>query len=91
MPCSLWNPLLQRSRWDWLKDPSGKPTLTNLKATADRLAWLVAYRPLMVLVEAFPEAKRRHFAAEARAYDITTMTDIKPPRRYTLACALLAV
>lgn len=25
---------------------SGKPTLTNLKATAARLAWLVAYRSL---------------------------------------------
>lgn len=61
------DPVLQRSRWDWLKGPSGKPTLTNLKASADRLAWLVAYRPLMALVEAFPEAKRRHFATEARA------------------------
>jgi len=84
------DPTLQRSRWDWLKDPTGKPTLTNLKAIADRLAWLVAHRPLMALVDAFLEAKRRHFATEAIAYDIATMTDMKPLRRYTLACTLLA-
>src|SRR5262245_15720361 len=49
------DPVLQRSRWDWLKDPSGKSTLTNLKASADRLAWLVAYRPLMARLRHSPK------------------------------------
>ena len=84
------DPHTQRSRWDRLKDPTGKPTLKNLKVVADRLTWFDPYQPCIELVAALPEAKRRHFADEALAYDIGTMTDIKPPRRYTLACVLLA-
>src|SRR5687767_14221441 len=40
------DPTIQRSRWDRMKDPTGKATLTNLKRLADHLAWLSDYQPI---------------------------------------------
>jgi Domain of unknown function (DUF4158)/Tn3 transposase DDE domain len=79
-----------RSAWDQLKDPTGRPTLTHLGDMADRLAWFDPYQDLIPIVAGFPDAKRQHFATEAMAYDRAIMVDMKPPRRYTLACAFLA-
>ncbi len=84
------DPLTQRSPWDRLKDSAGRPTRANLNSFADRLVWFAPYQRTERLVATFPDAKRRHFATEAIAYDIDAMRDLKPARRYTLACALLA-
>ncbi|GAC1554085.1 MAG: Tn3 family transposase [Herpetosiphon sp.] len=82
-------PTTQRSPWDVLKDSAGRPTLGNLHALAERLAWFAPYQPVHALVRTLPDAKLRHFATEAMAYDIHLMRELKPARRYTLACALL--
>lgn len=84
------DPVTQRTPWDRLKDPVGKPTLSNLAALADQLVWFGPFQAAIKSVSTLPEAKRRHFASEAMAYDRATMRDIKPLRRYTLVCALLA-
>lgn len=84
------DPVTERTPWDRLKDPTGKPTRANLAGIATHLEWFGPYQPLMRRVIAIPESKRRHFATEALAYDRATMIAIKPSRRYTLACALLA-
>jgi len=83
------DPTTQRTPWDRLKDPTGKPTLANLTETAKHLAWFAPYQPLIRLVSLFPEAKLQHFATEGMAYDRATMVDIKLARRSTLMCALL--
>jgi hypothetical protein len=83
------DPLTRRSMWDKLKDPAGQPTRKNLQQLADRLDYLATFAPAIQLALTIPEAKRDHFADQARAYNRAVMEAMAAPRRYTLLCVWL--
>ena len=74
--------------WNEVKQEPKLPNLTQLKDLVERLRWLT---PLQVAsaLQALPEVKRLHFAAEAQVLDANQMKELPAPKRYTLAVALL--
>lgn len=77
--------------WNTLRQEPGSPTLTHLKIWLDRQTWLSGFRTSGRALSGIPEAKVRHFAAEARTLDAARMLALEPRKRLTLALALLHV
>jgi hypothetical protein len=75
--------------WNTLKQASGSPTLTHLKALVDHHQWLSAQQPPGHVLSGLPTAKMEQFAAEARSLDAARMQALEPHKRYTLAAVLL--
>lgn len=50
-----------------------------------RLAWLGTFK----LLEGIPNAKIKHFAAQARVLDAAEIKDLSAPKRYTLLLTML--
>ena len=75
--------------WNTLKQDTGSPTLTHLRALVDHHQWLLAQQPLGHVLSGPPTAKMEQFAAEARSLDAARMQALEPHKRYTLAAVLL--
>ena len=94
----------ERADLDGLLDartPDGKSALQRLKRLPKRgslthfhellshveyLDTLVASQPHL---DAVPDIKRRHFAAEARALDASELRDVSPPKRHAILLCLI--
>lgn len=77
--------------WNVLRQEPGSPTLTHLKVWLDRQTWLEGLRVGDAALAGIPDAKVKHFAAEARTMDAARMLALEPRKRLTLAVALLRV
>lgn len=79
----------QQAPWTRIKADPGRPTLVQLRELVAHLYWLT---PLNVGAPAFatiPAVKVQQFATEALSLDIARMQRLAPPKRYTLAAALV--
>ena len=79
----------RRSNYQTIKDPPDSATLGHLRAHDRKLAWLLTLADTERLLAGLPTAKRRHWAAEARALDAGAMNDIQPPKRYVIMLCLI--
>jgi hypothetical protein len=61
------------------------------KSWLDRQSWLARYPVRESALEGIPDAKVKHFAAEARTLDAARMQEMEPRKRRTLAVSLLKV
>lgn len=84
-------PSTRYTPWNTLKQEPGNPSLTHLKSWLDRLAWLAGYPLGETLLAGIPDAKVRHFAAEAKTLDAARLLAMEPRKRHTLAASLLRV
>lgn len=75
--------------WNYLKQEPGSPTLTHLKIWLDRQAWLSQYHIRQEILQDIPDAKIKHFAAEAKTLDAARMLEMESRKRLTLAASLL--
>lgn len=75
--------------WNYLKQEPGSPTLTHLKVWLDRQAWLSQYHIRQEILQDIPDAKIKHFAAEAKTLDAARMLEMESRKRLTLAASLL--
>ncbi len=78
-----------RSLWDQVKREPKRSTVHQMKDFLDHLHWL---RQQNVPLDAFagiPEAKIRHFAAEARSLDLASLNDMPLRKRLVLTAALI--
>lgn len=80
---------LHRSTFSQLKQVPQSPTLSHLKAWQDRLTWLMELGSMEPLLKDIPLAIVKHFAAEARALDVSELQDYTPAKRLTLAVCLI--
>ena len=79
----------RESAWNRLKDDPGRPTLTNLKAHLEHLAWLKGLQVSTTALAGIPDVKRKRFAAEAQTLDAARMQAMQARKRYTLTLCLL--
>lgn len=80
-----------RTPWHMLKQDPGSPTLTQLKAMLDRLAWLTQLPNVAPALAGIPDVKIKHFAEEAHTLDAARMLVLESRKRCTLIAALLTV
>ncbi|MDQ2807050.1 MAG: Tn3 family transposase [Chloroflexota bacterium] len=79
----------RRTNYQTIKDPPESATLGHLRAHERKLAWLGTLADTDRLLAGLPTAKRRHWAAEARALDAGAMNEIEPPKRYVILLCLI--
>lgn len=79
----------RRSEFSFLKEPPKSATLTHMRELQFRFAWLLSMGDVEGKLEGIPNAKIKHFAAEARALDAAEIRDFAQPKRYTLLLAML--
>lgn len=77
--------------WNRLKQEPGKSMLSHLNALVQRLHWLQDWQMATPALTALPSVKLKQFAAEAQTLSANQMREMAPPKRYTLAAALLSV
>jgi hypothetical protein len=79
----------QHTPWQALKLDSGRPTLNHLRELVKHLQWpqnMIMQPPMF---ENIPDAKLRHFAAEAKSLDAARMREMEASKRYALCAALI--
>lgn len=81
----------EQSRTDFvvLKQPPGRPRLTEMRRLKDRLRWLSSLADTQRLLAGIPAARVKLFAAEARSLETDHLRDVSTARRYTLLLCLL--
>jgi hypothetical protein len=72
-----------RSDFNYLKEPPKRATLSHMHDLQVRFSWLLTMGDVERMLEGIPNAKVKHFAAEAKAREFTQ------PKRYTLILAML--
>lgn len=61
-----------------------------MKDIQDKLSWLTNFiSSVDRLLDGIPNAKIKHFAAEARVLDASELKDFMPPKRYTLILCMI--
>lgn len=83
------SPETKRSLWYELKQEPDNPTLSHLKELVAYWEWLKPYDVGHQVLAALPEAKVRHFAAEAKTLDAGRMKEVEPRKRACLMAALI--
>lgn len=78
-----------RSDFNYLKEPPKSATLTHMQNLQARFSWLLTMGDVERLLQDIPNAKIKHFAAEARALDASELRRFTPPKRYTLLVSML--
>ena len=78
-----------RSPYNDLKQFPKSPTLSHLRSLLAHLTWLQSLGNVEQLLKNIPPLKIQHFAAEAKALDVSEMQDLLPPKRYTLVLSLI--
>lgn len=78
-----------RSDFNYLKEPPKSATLTHMHDLQVRFSWLLTMGDVERLLAGIPNAKVKHFAAEARALDASEIRKFTAPKRYTLLLAML--
>lgn len=78
-----------KSTFHCLKEPPKSATLSHMHELQVRFSWLLTIVDVERMLEGIPNAKIKHFAAEARALDAAELRDFTPPKRYTLVLAML--
>lgn len=79
----------RKSDFNYLKETPKSATLSHMRDLQVRFTWLLAMGDVERLLEGIPNAKIKHFAAEARALDATEMRQFNDPKRYTLLLAMV--
>ncbi|MGC5328636.1 Tn3 family transposase [Brevibacillus sp. SYSU BS000544] len=79
----------RRSAYNDLKELPKSSTKTHFQDLQTRLSWLASLGDIERLLEGVPNAKIKHFAAEARALDIAEIRDFTPPKRYMLLLSMI--
>lgn len=79
---------VQHTPWQTLKLDPGSPTLNHLRELVKHLQWLKSMSMPIDMFEGIPDAKLRHFAAEAKSLDAARMREMEANKRYAL-CAVL--
>jgi TnpA family transposase len=79
----------RRSEFSFLKVPPKSATLTHMRDLQFRFSWLLSMGDVEGKLAGIPNAKIKHFAAEARALDAAEIRDFAPPKRYTMLLAML--
>jgi TnpA family transposase len=82
-------PPARRSRFDELKRPVGKPSLSTVKEHLEHLQALDASGDTGTWLSGIPPAKIAHFAAEARVLDASDLRKVGGPKRLALLACLL--
>jgi hypothetical protein len=78
-----------RSPHQRLKQLPKRPSLPHLQDWITQLEWLLSLGDITPPLVDLPPLKLKHFAAEARALDAAELTDVAPPKRYTLLLYLI--
>jgi len=78
-----------RSGFYRLKQLPKRPTLKHLQELLTHMTWLDGLGNMAPSLKDIPEAKRCHFAAEARALDAAELADFNHAKRTTLLACLL--
>lgn len=78
-----------KSTFHYLKEPPKSATLSHMHELQVRFSWLLTIGDVERVLDGIPNAKIKHFAAEARALDAAELRDFTPPKRYTLVLAML--
>lgn len=80
----------QKSGYHYLKDLPKSPSISHMKDLQNRLSWLTSFVPnIDPLLEGIPNAKIKHFAAEAKVLDAAEIKDFAAPKRYTLVLCMI--
>jgi TnpA family transposase len=91
----MFDALLERkggeSRTDFnrLKEDAPNATYTHFKELIERFRWLTSLGDVGKFIVDVPEAKIRHFTAEASVLDASEMKDFTAPKRRTLLFCLI--
>ena len=78
-----------KSDFNYLKETPKSATLSHLRDLQVRFSWLLDMGDVERLLEGIPNAKIKHFAAEARSLDAAEMRQYIEPKRYTLLLAMV--
>ena len=79
----------RQSEYNELKKSAKRPTRKHLEMLVEHLEWLDSIMAGDDLLEGIPDAKIRHFAAQAMAYDVSELRECAEAKRYTLLVALI--
>ncbi|MGH2722397.1 MAG: DUF4158 domain-containing protein, partial [Actinomycetota bacterium] len=83
------DPATRRSPLDRLKALPRAPSLSHLRELLGQLGWLLSLGDVGGLLAGIPNAKVKHFAAQARALDAAELRDFALPKRHTLLVCLV--
>ncbi|MCP4966884.1 MAG: Tn3 family transposase [bacterium] len=83
------DPSARRSRFDELKRPARRPSLSRLKEHTQHLKMLDATGGTEIWLAEVPPAKTVHFAAEARVLDASDLRKVGESKRLALLVCLL--
>lgn len=78
-----------RSDFNYIKELPKSPKFSHFKDLQTKYAWLLSIGDVDRLLKGIPNVKIKHFAAEARALDISEMWKFLPPKRYTLLLSII--
>ncbi|WP_374513805.1 Tn3 family transposase [Niveibacterium sp.] len=79
----------RQSEFNELKKSAKRPTRKHLELLVDHLEWLESMAAVEPLFENIPDAKIRHFAEQATAFDVSEIKECVERKRYTLIAALM--
>jgi TnpA family transposase len=87
----LLEPNKQKSRSDfnYLKEVPKSAKLSHLQELQNKFTWLLSIGEVDRLLKIVPNAKIKHFAAEARALDVSEMQKFSEPKRYILLLCIV--
>jgi TnpA family transposase len=83
------DPATRRTPHDRIKALPRAPSLSHLRELFGQLAWLLSLGDAGRLVAGIPNAKVKHFAAQARVLDAAELRDFALPKRRTLLVCLI--
>ncbi|NHN33221.1 Tn3 family transposase [Paenibacillus agricola] len=78
-----------RSDFNYIKELPKSPKFSHFKELQAKYAWLQSLGGVERLLEGVPNAKIKHFAAEARALDRSEIGKFLPPKRYMLLLSMI--
>lgn len=79
----------RRTDFNYLKEPPKSATLSHMQDLQANFAWLLTLGDVDRILADIPNAKIKHFAAEARVLDAREIKDFAPPKRYTLLLSMI--
>jgi len=80
---------LSTGSWYSLKREIKKPTNIEIRSFVQHLEWQKSIVSSMPDIKQLPIAKLNQYKLEALSYDVATMRELKPAKRYTLAVVLI--